>query len=543
MQTIQRKTVTALLVGVMLVILFFSCKPILTLLEPAQGPPGTLVHVQGTATGASVLWDVGSPFERTIPGGFLAGNFFTVPMGATPGPHNVQLVSAGGRRSDRILPFNVVNSLVRPAPRIDDITCRNFEIDREGRASFFLLVHGANVDAGAQLIVDGIEYPTYLWRGMNNKSNLQVMDASTLGYPIFHYGTLICRLNNVRAGTTLRNITVRNLDRVTSVNVDTYYVASSMEELDSDGDGFTDIWETRGADVDGDGRVDVDMAALGANPLRKDVFVEVDWMAEHEPDTSVFGYTERLFRNAPVLNSDGSSGISIHIDYGQPGAGGGGGSVLPFHYGLRLRPFTCPYFDTVRYPCYNFQQLKAAYFNPLRLPIYRYCIFGHDNANGSVGGQAEGSPSNDFMVTVGLLTGARDVVIRAQLMNFLHELGHTLGLYHGGDDGLIRKPNYNSVMNYMYNDEGVDLDCDPTTNSRVFDFSQGMRRELNERCLNELTGLCDNRPIDWDTSGAAAGECVQMNLDTDPRLMLLHDYADWAGMRCDFTRGREWDRN
>ena len=32
----------------------------------------------------------------------------------------------------------------------------------------------------------------------------------------------------------------------------------------------------------------------------------------------------------------------------------------------------------------------------------------------------------------------------------MHELGHTLGLQHGGGDGVKYKPNYHSVMNYTW---------------------------------------------------------------------------------------------
>lgn len=33
---------------------------------------------------------------------------------------------------------------------------------------------------------------------------------------------------------------------------------------------------------------------------------------------------------------------------------------------------------------------------------------------------------------------------------FMHELGHNLSLHHGGDETLNYKPNYMSVMNYIY---------------------------------------------------------------------------------------------
>jgi Ca2+-binding RTX toxin-like protein len=53
--------------------------------------------------------------------------------------------------------------------------------------------------------------------------------------------------------------------------------------LDSDDDGFPDIWETGGIDVNEDGCVDFDLKALGADPFRKDVFVEIDAMDCMQP--------------------------------------------------------------------------------------------------------------------------------------------------------------------------------------------------------------------------------------------------------------------
>ena len=44
---------------------------------------------------------------------------------------------------------------------------------------------------------------------------------------------------------------------------------------DTDGDGLLDDWEINGYDYEGDGIIDVDLPAMGANPLRKDIFVEI----------------------------------------------------------------------------------------------------------------------------------------------------------------------------------------------------------------------------------------------------------------------------
>lgn len=48
---------------------------------------------------------------------------------------------------------------------------------------------------------------------------------------------------------------------------------------DSDGDGLLDAWERNGYDDNGDGTVDVDLPAMGANPHRKDLFLEIDEIA------------------------------------------------------------------------------------------------------------------------------------------------------------------------------------------------------------------------------------------------------------------------
>ncbi|MDA0350360.1 MAG: hypothetical protein O3C43_20960 [Verrucomicrobia bacterium] len=99
--------------------------------------------------------------------------------------------------------------------------------------------------------------------------------------------------------------------------------------------------------------------------------------------------------------------------------------------------------------------------------VYRYCVFGHNDVT-RVGDPALDKPhsggigelfGNDFMVNLGgwtekqyisgggtsNLSKAKDEV---QAALFMHELGHTLGLKHGGLDDINGKPNYLSIMNY-----------------------------------------------------------------------------------------------
>ena len=85
---------------------------------------------------------------------------------------------------------------------------------------------------------------------------------------------------------------------------------------DSDGDALLDGWEVFG--VNG-----IDLPSMGASPLHRDIFVEMDFMTrdsatnELGPNDSVLRGIEAIFRDAPVRNPDGTTGIAIHLERGQ----------------------------------------------------------------------------------------------------------------------------------------------------------------------------------------------------------------------------------
>ncbi len=69
----------------------------------------------------------------------------------------------------------------------------------------------------------------------------------------------------------------------------------------------------------------------------------------------------------------------------------------------------------------------------------------------------------------------------------MHELGHNLGLGHGGGDEVMNKPNYLSVMNYAFQTSGLIYDNKETG---TFDYSRSDQiPELDEAHLNETVGL------------------------------------------------------
>jgi len=528
-------------------------KPVLTGLDPVTGPPGTVVEVMGSKLLlAQVRWDAGTPSEQSVPTNFLSARFFSVPLAAGLCAHTVRLFGAS-HYSDNAEPFTVTGGTIRPQPRLDDATVALFSINAAGKAAMILMAHGANFDVGAQIRLNGVTQQTQFSRVLRNP-NMTATNPGTLGYPIFHYATVWTVVSDQTPGSTL-TVSVQNLDGMVSNDL-AYRIAANMDELDSDGDGLTDKWETKGYDANGDGTIDVDLPALGANPLHKDLFVEVDWMAAAAPNAAIWPSIENAFANAPILNSDGSQGITIHIDRGQAGAGGGGGTIIPYADAIRydnLAPDA-----TKTYVNFHTIKANAANFDPNRLNIYRYAVFAFDNGHwlGS-SGQAEAIWANDFFVSLGSW-GADGARADFQTGTFMHELGHALNLRHGGFEDANSKDNYNSIMQYgngwivlvgqnnKYSPSqfsGIDTDCNLLNVDAVYTYSQGMRTDLNENSLNENAGVCDNVARDWNNNGAFQNP-VAMNLDDSAILATIRDYADWANIEVNFrATGSGWGGN
>jgi hypothetical protein len=280
-------------------------------------------------------------------------------------------------------------------------------------------------------------------------------------------------------------VTGRSFDGVTGYTTIKY-------APDADGDLLLDAWETHGYDHDGDGTADVDLPGMGANPLRKDIFVEIDWMEasadeseSHKPMTEAIEIIIEAFNNGQVNNPDGSQGISLHVDYGQ-GEGLTGGNSVPHDSFLWLRQDAAPYWT-------EFDNIKNTNFATARWPIFHYCIFGHGllskdgTKRTTTGGKSRSRPGSDFVVTLGEWKenpGTKG----QQAGTFMHELGHNLGLGHGGGplDNVNFKPNYLSVMNYTFQTRGLYINSEE---DKYYDYSRYDFDDLNKLHLNENDGI------------------------------------------------------
>ncbi|MCK6448762.1 MAG: hypothetical protein L6Q99_20400 [Planctomycetes bacterium] len=334
-------------------------------------------------------------------------------------------------------------------------------------------------------------------------------------------------------------------------------VLRASPEVDTDGDGLFDSWELQGIDFDDNGVVDLDLPALKAKKDHKDLFVEIDAMLGRQPTAATLDQVVAAFATAPnaaVKNPDGVDGVSLHYQNDE-----GDIALAPFQNSFQE-------FDALKAVKFGTPAERASpnwsAIREAKRMAFRYCIFADQHSGGSSSGRGE-LPGNDFMVTLGHPSwGANGGTIGGtpdqQAGTFMHELGHTLGLLHGGSDSIHRKPNFRSVMNYTWQN--------PWPYNQAFwqlDYSRAAFQTLGESALNELTGIGGDPavvvlagpkperlvpeagPVDWDADGTANGAAVAADVNfvldnpAQPAEQLV-SREEWSTLVYDFREGSDF---
>jgi hypothetical protein len=300
----------------------------------------------------------------------------------------------------------------------------------------------------------------------------------------------------------------------TGIFVSASNTGTNPNVADTDGDGINDGDEVLGTSAG------LNLPALGLSPLRKNVLLEYDWFADslecgahdHRPTPAAIAKVAAAFAASPVSNPDGTTGITLVQDYGQGGAFTGGNRIADPD-GVLGGTFDAEY-----------QGYKTANFAPARSGYFHYVIMPHryDTTSDS-SGYAE-IVGDDMIVS--LYCANQDQNVANTIM---HELGHNLGLQHGGLDGTNFKPNYNSVMNYQYQFPGVDTNCTPPGDG-LLDYSRNRRNTLDETALRESIGICNNVAWDWNGNGTIDAGTVHADVNFDAFESTLTDYDDWGNL-------------
>ena len=319
-----------------------------------------------------------------------------------------------------------------------------------------------------------------------------------------------------------------------------------------------DWWEAMG-DIDFNMDGTYDLKLRDADYQKKDIYVEVDYMEGHRFNAVARDNVVEAFRDCPRTLKNGPIALHAEIDDSDK----------------------IPHSDTIKWS--DFKNLKDQFFGTKaqrtgynskfamlsKKYTYHYCLFVHNYqewdgktwATTTSGGLGEFF-GDDFMISLGSWTNGVGTADE-QACTFMHELGHNLGLDHGGGDDINFKPNYMSIMNYLFLQEDFSLANRPLT------FSSKKMPDLNEANLDELAGLGGANwdwsarstdtgnsvpkykyaptavktalQVDWNDSGDFS-RSVQANVNYYPRYdynsganEVLHGYDDWSNLVFNFT--------
>jgi len=222
-----------------------------------------------------------------------------------------------------------------------------------------------------------------------------------------------------------------------------------VQNPDTDGDALSDGMEVYGIEFQGR---KLDLAALEANPLRRDVFLEIDYVQGYRPHQTA------ILR---VVDAFAAAGVNLHAEVGQQIAVN---PDIPVGEGEQIDA-----------------DFKQPNLDPLKAFVYRWALFAHSYDNSGSSGIA---PYEDtwLLVTLGNFTFKDEAErIAYQAGTLMHELGHTFNLRHGGiKDNTNFKPNHMSVMNYHYQFTGVWRD-----GAYVLDYSSYTVDGVSESLLSE----------------------------------------------------------
>ncbi|WP_202802527.1 zinc-dependent metalloprotease family protein [Candidatus Nitrosopumilus sediminis] len=295
-------------------------------------------------------------------------------------------------------------------------------------------------------------------------------------------------------------------------DINPYYAFPQCSDEQKDPDGLCTSWKkNNGLEItytnsESTGVFFWPCSDLDSDPLNncptvggKDIYVEIDYMIGHEPDVTALENIAEAFSK---------QGITLHVNIDDR---------IPYHSDTMSPPSEGGIIDLSSPLMPDFDKLKKSYFGTTdernnassdaelqniltakRMAVH-YVIYGHSIPSGS-SGMAE-IPGNDFLITLGNWAGGVGSS-DDQAGTFMHELGHNLGLFHGGHDDVNCKPNYLSVMSWSRQFS------DFFTTTRTLDYSSEYLISsttypvdvIDESNLDELFGLTSmqsDKPIEF----------------------------------------------
>ncbi|WP_410210181.1 hypothetical protein [Aquirhabdus sp.] len=354
--------------------------------------------------------------------------------------------------------------------------------------------------------------------------------------------------------------------------------------VDSDHDGIPDTAKVAGGTYGG-----LDLYTMGARPGRKDMFIQVDYLAADPVAGAESFIVPAEAALTKMVDAFTPHQIAVHFDVGTLYSA----NIDSTHYNLEgkshERTFSkCTQVTVPDAGCTTLFSYYTQNVDPRRRALFRYALFAASFDDAGHSGVSE-LPGNKVLVTLhGVLTDPLNAVgeqlrTNIQAGTLMHEIGHSLSLRHGGDELYVNyKPNYASIMNYLYQMNGVPtsgtnsdvieryyfnasgnglvvpntrvpngsydaykypisaLPNGPTTNTFKIDYSNGSSLNLDENSLSEASYFGRGAGVgaavfgDWNLDGVRQAASYQKSLTDqsdnfgNPVFAILRDFNDWG---------------
>ena len=345
--------------------------------------------------------------------------------------------------------------------------------------------------------------------------------------------------------------------------------------IDTDVDGLLDRWEEHGIDFNHDGNIDFALHELpGIDPLHKNIVFEVDVAnGAIDPRTYWFEVQTALSR-VPVSNPDGTTGIQSvllpHESFDASWMTGTDDEEILLDAQLRgtAADRNSPYAEEI------FDALFMATRHLVIFP-YRRTAVRADGNTVSLYGRTYGAPghASSFIAIYedlgptgtayyNILPDSVQRLVRASIVT--HEIGHSLGLKHGGHDDRDRKPNYHSVMNGLHilpygwpvglHELTFANTPAPTLYEDRLDEEEGLRLDTthSQHMVRFVTGppggpyklMIENEHgpnVDFDGDGAIDAPLVTADVNMDRTIGALEARLDWEWMDWSLHHSPGWN--
>jgi len=403
-------------------------------------------------------------------------------------------------------------------------------------------------------------YPFYAFALSGNSCNLYMGDVLD-EYRVIRLAFNGSRISSWNVGYPPYAIGVGPAGRVYVAGDDNgvveIYEETGADLSDADGDDIPDCWEGADSGVPFATAAGERLYNLpGSHPTHKDLYVEIDALRNCEPSQAALDSVVAAFRRAPVENPDSTLGIDLHI----PGDGcdpcvddrdiGSGNTIWAIdNFSNDCDAFS--YFGPIWEENFGTSDERGGADPSATLAakakVFRYGLFADLAVNtfslAKYNGRSWWIPGNLFWVALG---DQESNSWQREAGVLMHELGHCLGLTHGGRadypyDVSIEsnfKPNYYSVMNYTWitpvGDGLLDwpspLDLALWRSSWRLDYSRSPLNLLTECALDETAGIGGDLmkyvPVGLSNVGFP---CVGVPPRSHPALVSMGTELDWDG--------------